>query len=43
MLTEADSWRNGVIARADVADFLLKAVEDPAWIGKTPVLVTCPL
>lgn len=33
------SWRNGVISRADVADFLMKALEGNAYVGKAPVLV----
>ena len=33
------SWRNGVISRADVADFLIKALDGNAYVGKAPVLV----
>lgn len=32
-------WRNGVIARADVADFLVRQVEDQSYIRKAPVLI----
>src|SRR5690348_14109991 len=31
-------WRGGLISRADVADFLIKNVEDRVYVGKTPVL-----
>ena len=40
ILTEASQWRNGVISRANVADFLVKQIEDRASIGKAPVLIT---
>lgn len=33
-------WRSGTISRADVADFLVKQVEDDAYLGKTPALIT---
>ena len=33
------SWRNGVISRTDVADFLVTALDGNAWVGKTPVLI----
>lgn len=38
VLVEADQWRNGVISRADVADFLVKQIDDDAYLGRTPVL-----
>jgi putative NADH-flavin reductase len=38
VLVEPRSWRIGFISRADVADFLLKQIDDDAYIGKTPVL-----
>jgi putative NADH-flavin reductase len=38
-LKEPSQWRNGTIARADVADFLVQEIEDRAYVGKTPVLV----
>ena len=40
ILPEALQWRNGVISRANVADFLVKQIEDRASIGKAPVLIT---
>lgn len=38
-LDEASQWRNGIISRADVADFLVRQIEDRAFVRKTPVLV----
>ena len=39
VLSEPQQWRNGIISRADVADFLVRQVEDDSYLGKTPVLV----
>lgn len=39
VLKEPSQWRNGTISRADVADFLVKQIEDRAYLRKTPVLV----
>jgi len=39
VLKEASQWRNGTISRADVADFLVRQIEDRAYVRKTPVLV----
>ena len=39
VLEAASTWRNGVISRADVADFLVKALTSDAYLRKTPVLV----
>ncbi len=39
ILESPASWRNGVISRADVANFLMKAFESNAYVGKAPVLV----
>ena len=33
-------WRSGTISRGDVADFLVKQVQDPAYLRKTPVLTS---
>jgi hypothetical protein len=35
---EPRTWRAGFISRADVADFLVKQIDDDAYLGKTPVL-----
>jgi putative NADH-flavin reductase len=37
-LIEPRDWRCGFISRADVADFLIKQVEDNTFLGETPVL-----
>ena len=39
ILTEPSTWRNGMIARADVAHFLIHAAEDGTFIREAPVLV----
>lgn len=39
VLREPLEWRNGFISRADVADFLVKQIEDRAFIHASPVLV----
>ena len=39
VLNEPSAWRNGIISRADVADFLVQQIEDRAYVRKTPVLV----
>lgn len=39
VLEDRAQWRNGIVARADVADYLVRQVEDRGGIGKTPVLV----
>lgn len=38
VLADADQWRNGLISRSDVADFLVGQIDDDAYLGKTPVL-----
>lgn len=38
VLVEKESWRNGLINRSDVADFLVTEAETGAHIGKTPAL-----
>lgn len=39
VLAQPESWRNGLIARADVADFLVQQVSDTTYVSKTPVLI----
>jgi putative NADH-flavin reductase len=39
VLEQRAEWRNGIISRADVADYLVRQIDDAAGIGKTPVLV----
>jgi hypothetical protein len=38
VLVDPKDWRCGFISRADVADFLVKQIEDNAFFRKTPVL-----
>jgi putative NADH-flavin reductase len=38
VLVDPKDWRCGFISRADVADFLVKQIEDDAFFRKTPVL-----
>ena len=38
VLERPEEWHDGFIARADVADFLLKQVESDLWLRKSPVL-----
>ncbi len=39
ILAEASQWRNGIISRADVAEFLVRQIGDQAYMRKTPVLI----
>jgi putative NADH-flavin reductase len=39
VLSEASQWRNGTISRSDVADFLVRQIEDRSFVRQTPVLV----
>lgn len=38
VLAESEEWRNGLISRADVADFLVRQATDRTLLGKAPVL-----
>ncbi len=38
VLLDPDSWRQGLIARVDVADFLIKALDDDRYLRQAPVL-----
>jgi putative NADH-flavin reductase len=38
VLVDARDWRSGFISRADVADFLVKQVNDASLVHKTPAL-----
>jgi putative NADH-flavin reductase len=40
VLVDPNTWRCGFISRADVADFLVKSIDDGTYLGKTPVLVS---
>lgn len=39
ILAQPSQWRNGIIARADVADFLVRQIDDQTYVGQAPVLV----
>ena len=39
ILETAPEWRNGVISRANVADFLVRLIDDPSYVCKAPVLI----
>lgn len=39
ILAEPSQWRNGLISRSDVADFLVRQIEDRTHLRKAPVLV----
>jgi putative NADH-flavin reductase len=39
IISEATQWRNGIISRADVAEFLVRQIGDQTYIRKTPVLI----
>ncbi|MDU8912813.1 NAD(P)-dependent oxidoreductase [Aestuariicoccus sp. MJ-SS9] len=38
VLTDPKDWRLGLISRADVADYVVRALDDPAAVGAAPVL-----
>ena len=38
VLAEPEAWRNGLISRADVADFLVGQAADRSLLGRAPVL-----
>lgn len=39
VLCKASQWRNGIISRADVADFLVRQIDDRTCVREAPVLV----
>ncbi len=39
VLVSPDNWRNGIIPRADVADFILTVIEQGSHLQEAPVLV----
>ncbi|NND92030.1 MAG: SDR family oxidoreductase [Granulosicoccus sp.] len=40
VLIDPNSWRNGVIRRADVADFMVGAAESNGYVRQAPVLIS---
>lgn len=43
VLTTPDSWRNGIVARADVADFIVKRIQAGPLKREKPVIIRYPL
>ncbi len=43
VLEKPGQWRNGLISRADVADFIVRQIDDATYLRKTPVLISLPL
>ncbi len=39
VLPDPEDWRSGCISRANVADFLVKQIDDDTYLGQTPVLI----
>lgn len=39
ILVSPEDWRNGIVSRSDVADFLVKQLTDDTCLKKAPVLV----
>jgi putative NADH-flavin reductase len=39
ILSNASQWRNGIISRSDVAEFLVRQIADRAYVHQAPVLV----
>ena len=39
-VTASKDWRAGAISRADVADFLVRQINDRALISTTPLLIS---
>ena len=39
ILSEASQWRNGMISRSDVAEFLVRQIKDETYVRQAPVLV----
>lgn len=39
VLDDSRQWRNGIISRGDVADFLVRQIEERTYVRKDPVLV----
>jgi len=39
VLDDPKTWRNGLISRADVADFIVGQIDDGAYVKKAPVLI----
>jgi putative NADH-flavin reductase len=40
ILETGPEWRNGIISRANVADFLVRLIDDRSYVRKAPVLIS---
>ena len=38
VVVDPSQWQNGLISRADVADFLVRQIDSDHYVGKTPLL-----
>jgi uncharacterized protein YbjT (DUF2867 family) len=43
VLTQPNTWRNGIVSRADVADFIVKRISTDQFNREKPVIVQYPL
>jgi uncharacterized protein YbjT (DUF2867 family) len=43
VLTQPNTWRNGIVSRADVADFIIKRISADRFNREKPVIVQYPL
>jgi hypothetical protein len=43
VLTRSSEWRNGIVARADVADFIVQRIEANILNREKPVIIRYPL
>lgn len=43
VLTEPNTWRNGIVSRADVADFIVDRIGSDRFDREKPVIVRYPL
>jgi uncharacterized protein YbjT (DUF2867 family) len=43
VLTQPNTWRNGIVSRADVADFIVKRISADQFNREKPVIVHYPL
>ena len=41
ILTDPSEWRNGIVSRADVADFIIKRIETSTLNQEKPVIIRC--
>ena len=39
MLLEPATWRNGIVSRADVADFIVAQVDSQDFVRSAPVVI----